>query len=61
MLPETENTKEKQIGMPELAYPSEKRITKDFIKRVEKACEKTKEGKAKRYSLEEFKKEFVAS
>ena len=40
-------------------YPPEKNIRKAFIKKVEEAESRVKEGKFSRYSAEEFEKRFV--
>ena len=40
-------------------YPPEKNICKTFIKKVEKAECRVKEGKFSRFSAEEFEKRFV--
>ena len=40
-------------------YPHEKNIHKAFIKKVEEAENRVKEGKFSRFSAEEFEKRFV--
>jgi uncharacterized membrane protein len=40
-------------------YPPEEPIREKFIKEVEKAEKRVKEGKFKRYTLEEFIKKFA--
>ena len=40
-------------------YPPEEKIRKAFIKKVEKAEQRVKEGKFSRYTTEEFEKRFL--
>jgi len=40
-------------------YPPEEKIRKDFIKRVEEAERRVKEGKFSKYTVEEFEKRFL--
>lgn len=45
--------------LDEVIYPPEEFIKEEFIKKVEKAEKRVKEGKAKKYTLGEFKKKFA--
>jgi len=47
-------------ALEEQCYPPEEMFREEFIKRVEEAERDVKEGKSKRYSYDEFKKEFLA-
>ena len=40
-------------------YPPEEMFREEFVKSVEEAEKEIKEGKSKRYSYDEFKKEFL--
>ncbi len=40
-------------------YPPEEKIRKDFIKKVEEAERRVKEGKFSKYTPEEFEKRFL--
>ena len=40
-------------------YPPEEKIRKDFIKKVEEAERRVKEGKFSKYTPEEFEKKFL--
>ncbi len=47
-------------ALEEQFYPPEEMFREEFVKSVEEAEKEIKEGKSKRYSYEEFKKEFLA-
>ena len=40
-------------------YPPEEKIRKEFIRKVEEAERRVKEGKFSKYTLEEFEKRFL--
>ncbi|MBA7512274.1 hypothetical protein ES705_04278 [subsurface metagenome] len=47
-------------ALEEQFYPPEETFREEFVKRVEEAEKRVKEGKSKRYSYDDFKKEFLA-
>jgi lipoate-protein ligase A len=47
-------------ALEEQFYPPEEMFREEFVKSVEEAEKAIKEGKSKRYSYDEFKKEFLA-
>jgi hypothetical protein len=48
-------------ALEEKSYPPEEMLQEDFIKNIEKAEKDIKDGKSKKYSFNEFKKEFSAN
>ncbi len=47
-------------ALEEKSYPPEEMLQEDFIREVEEAEKDIKNGKGKRYSYDEFKKQFSA-
>ncbi|MFV9677654.1 MAG: DUF2683 family protein [Methanosarcinales archaeon] len=47
-------------ALEEQFYPPEEMFRAEFVKRVEEAEKRVKEGKSTRYNYDEFKKEFLA-
>jgi lipoate-protein ligase A len=47
------------LSEEEQTYPPEDMLQEDFIRSIEEAETEIKEGKSRRYSREEFKKEFL--
>jgi hypothetical protein len=47
-------------ALEEQFYPPEEMFREEFVKSVEEAEKEIKEGKSKRFSYDEFKKEFLA-